>query len=178
MSDTPVPPVKKKKSKRVVRKAPLTRSSRYGDLDATILTHVIQPQLNRILGEGVTSINDLTEKFRKRFNSGVSLETMKSWLDSLGYAFQKPQIALIVQNQKALPQPFPPGIHVSPVPTPGLPATSQDEPTDPRVTFDNEAGPDLASGLIPGMGGVPRTAALMAQQERLTGFAPDFAPPR
>lgn len=133
----PTPKTRKKKS----QKAPITRLSKYGDFEDEIVTLIVKPRIDHLLKQGVTSVNDLTQKFREAFDSGVSIETMKEWLAHLGYQLEKPKVTLVVQGPAS---PSSPSLHTNPAfrengmvaQTPSSPAANL--PDDPDVQFDNE----------------------------------------
>ncbi len=140
---SPSPSPKRRKKKAAPKS--ITRLSKYGDFEDEIVSLIVKPRIDHLLKQGVTSVNDLTQKFREAFDSGVSIETMKEWLTQLGYRLEKPKVTLTIQG----PTPSSPSLHNNPafqqngtVQTPSSP--TPEVPDDPSVQFDNERTPVTA----------------------------------
>lgn len=50
---------------------------------------VIRPRLDPIIDDGVTSVQDLTDKFNEAHSCKVSTTRMREWLQTLGYQLSR-----------------------------------------------------------------------------------------
>lgn len=50
---------------------------------------VIRPRIDPIIDEGVTSVQDLTNRFNEAYSCKVSTTRIREWLQSLGYQLSR-----------------------------------------------------------------------------------------